>query len=53
MKLSPQDIAEYQKIHKVVYGKSISPEEAETQGMRLIGLIQSITDSLTRKHQNL
>ncbi len=53
MKLSPQDIAEYQKIYEHIHGETISEEEAETQGMRLIGLIQSITDSLTRKQQNL
>lgn len=48
MKLSADDIAEYQKIHEQIHGESISEEEARIQGMRLISYIEAVTHPLTR-----
>lgn len=42
MKLNTEDIEEYRKIYKKVYGEEISHEEALNQGTRLLNFFQVI-----------
>ncbi len=38
--LSPRHIEQYQAIYLKLYGKEITPEEAERQGERLVALMK-------------
>lgn len=43
MRLSDQQVAEYQQIYKEVFGKAISKDEALSQGLALLGLMKQLS----------
>lgn len=54
MRLSDQQVAEYQQIHKEVFGKVISKDDALSQGLALLGLIKELNKYTNEdKNENL
>lgn len=51
--LSQQAIAEYQTIHKKVYGKKISQDEAMQKGMELLRLFQLVYKPIPKRESGI
>lgn len=51
MRLSDEDIAEFQRLYKERYGIDISKEDAREQGMRLVQLTKMVCEHIARKKE--
>jgi hypothetical protein len=54
MRLTDQQVAEYQLIYKQVFGKAISKDDALSQGLALLGLMKELNQYNNEdKNENL
>lgn len=51
MRLSDQQVAEYQQIYLEVFGKAISKDDALSQGLALLGLMKEL-NKYTNENKN-